>query len=110
MLTHGSGKLETLLDGGPVTFPDPLGVGNYLSLLLVVGAEFGCSILIILGLGTRLATIPLMITMLVAVFIIHAKDGFEKQELGLMYLVSYLVLLGVGAGKNSLDYLIHKKS
>ncbi len=110
MLTHGVGKLDMLINEGPASFPDPLGVGNYLSLVLVVIAEFACSILLILGLATRLAAIPLIITMLVAVFIIHANDGFGKQELGLMYLVSYCLILVTGAGKFSLDFLIYSKT
>ena len=57
MLTHGGPKLMQVLDGN-LKFSDPIGIGPELSLILVVFAEFFCSILIIIGLGTRLATIP----------------------------------------------------
>lgn len=109
MLTHGWGKMETLFSGEPIQFPDPIGFGANFSLALAVFAEVLCSILLILGLGTRLAATPLLITMLVAAFIVHANDGFAKQEFALLYAVIYLTIAITGAGKYSLDYLISKK-
>ena len=110
MLTHGWGKMETLFGSEPIQFADPIGLGATFSLALTVFAEVLCSILIIIGLGTRLAAIPLLITMLVAAFIVHANDGFGKQEFALLYGVIYLTIALVGAGKYSLDYLIMKQS
>ena len=109
MLTHGWGKMETLFSGEPIQFPDPIGVGATASLALAVFTEVLCSILLIIGLGTRLAATPLLITMLVAAFIVHANDGFAKQEFALLYAVIYLTIAIIGAGKYSLDYLISKK-
>ena len=107
-LGHGWGKLSTystMVD----QWADPIGLGSGLSLTLAVFAEFFCSLALVLGLMTRAAVIPLIVTMLVAVFIVHADDPFQKQELGLMYLVSYLTLLLTGAGRYSLDAVIGKK-
>jgi len=109
MLTHGIGKFSTLFGDEPIQFPDPIGVGTTASLALTVFSEVFCSILLILGLGTRLAAIPLLITMLVAAFIIHANDGFGKQELGLIYAAIYLVIAITGAGKISIDNWIYDK-
>ncbi|MBN8572095.1 MAG: DoxX family protein [Ignavibacteria bacterium] len=88
---------------GDITFSDPLGVGTIPSLMMAIFAEVFCSILVILGLGTRIAVIPLIITMLVAVVLVHANDPFGKKELGLMYLTIYMFLIVVGSGKYSLD-------
>ncbi|MDD7915352.1 DoxX family protein [Polaribacter ponticola] len=110
MLTHGWGKMETLFSGEPIQFPDPMGIGATFSLALAVFAEVLCSVLIIIGLGTRLASLPLIITMLVAAFIVHANDGFGKQEFALLYGVIYLTIALIGAGKYSLDYLISNKN
>jgi putative oxidoreductase len=106
MLVHGYPKLQTLSAGGDIQFADPIGVGVILSLVMAVFAEVFCSVLVILGLGTRLAVIPLMITMLVAIFIIHVPDGFQKQELPAHFLLVYFFLLLSGSGKYSLDYFI----
>jgi len=107
MLSHGIPKLKLLLSDN-ISFIDPIGIGATASLFLVVFAEVLCSILIILGLATRFATIPLLITMLVAAFIFHGGDPFGAKELGLMYLLSYTTLLITGGGKISVDYFIGK--
>lgn len=108
MLTHGWGKFEKLFGSDPIQFSDPLGIGAPASLALAVFSEVLCSILLILGLGTRFAAIPLLITMLVAIFIVHATDGFGRQELPGLYAVIYMTIAAVGAGKYSMDYLITK--
>ena len=73
---------------------------------LAVFAEVFCSILILIGLGTRLAVIPLIITMLIAVFQIHADDPFSKQEKGILFLVIYFALIVLGSGRYSIDKLM----
>ena len=104
MLTHGTPKLLKLFGSEEMAFTDPFGVGMGMTLALAVFAEFICSILVILGLGTRLAVIPLIITMSTAAFLIHASDPFQRKELALIYLLIFAVLLITGAGKHSLDY------
>lgn len=106
MLVHGIPKLEMLLSGEPIQFPGIMGMGPELSLYLAVFAEVLCSILILVGFGTRLASIPLIITMLIAVFYVHAADPFSNQELGLHYLLAYILLFIMGSGKYSLDAVI----
>lgn len=109
MLLHGVPKLVSLFSGN-VQFPVIFGLSAEISLTLTVFAEVICSIFILVGLGTRLAAIPLISTMLVAVFNIHAADPFAKQELAILYLLPYLVLLITGSGKYSIDYLVQRKS
>lgn len=110
MLTHGLPKLTMLLSGAPVQFPPVLGLGAELALALTVFAEVICSILILAGFATRLATVPLIVTMVVAVFIIHAADPFAVKEPGLQYLLAYTVLLFGGSGKYSIDYLLNRRT
>lgn len=59
---------------------------------LAVFAEVVCSMLILFGVGTRLATIPLMFTMLVAVLYIHSADQLAKKEVAILYLLAYVIL------------------
>ena len=84
MLSHGWAKLASFSTLS-ATFPDPLGVGSTLSLLLILFAEVGCSCLLIFGLMTRLAALPLMFGMLMAFFVIHGADPFAVRELPLLY-------------------------
>ena len=123
LITHGWGKLQMLLAGGAETFGDPIGLGSTLSLLLVTTSEFLCALLIVLGLATRLAAVPVVITMAVAAFVIHAGDPWTMEaaanaffsgasktwfskEPALLYLIPFLSLVFTGGGKISLDGLI----
>ncbi|HTN07581.1 DoxX family protein, partial [Agriterribacter sp.] len=101
MFTHGIPKIGKLFEN-PVQFMDVLGLGATVSLYLAIFGEVVCSILVMLGLGTRLAVIPSMITMLVAVFHVHIADPFVKQEMGLHYLLTYTALFIMGSGRYSL--------
>ncbi len=98
-----------LFGEAPIQFADPIGLGVNVSLALAVFAEFFCSIFLIIGIATRLSTIPLIITMLVAAFIVHAADPFVRKELPLLYTSIYIVIATAGAGKFSVDYWISKK-
>ena len=104
MLSHGWTKLATFS-----VLSDPLGVGSTLSLLLILFAEVGCSCLLIFGLMTRLAALPLMFGMLMAFFVIHGADPFAVRELPLLYLGVYVFLLWGGAGSYSLDEWIRRR-
>jgi putative oxidoreductase len=102
MLVHGIPKIlnyQTMLQ----QFPDPIGLGNQLGLNLTIGAEVGCSILLILGALTRLAAIPLAFTMGVALFVVHAADAWDKKELAAVFLAIYVVLVVAGPGRFSVD-------
>lgn len=107
LLTHGYPKFQKIL-AGSTQFGDPIGLGQATSLYFSTFAEFVCSILIVMGLFTRLATIPLIINMAVAFFIVHAADDFGKKEMPLLYLGMFLVLFFTGPGRFSLDRNIYK--
>ncbi len=105
IIPHGYSKLISFASKS-ATFSDPFGIGHPTSMALVIFAEFFCGVFLVLGLFTRLACIPLIITMLVIVFQIHHGDIFKTAEKPTLFLVSYLALLFIGPGKFSLDRLI----
>lgn len=109
MLTHGFPKLLKLLSGDEIQFLDPYGLGLVTSFALATFAEFLCSILVILGLGTRLAVIPLMITMATAVIFAHAEDPFSTKEKPLLFFLIFALLFVFGSGHYSLDRVITRK-
>jgi len=109
MLTHGSPKIDRLFGEGPVKFADPFGLGPEISLVLVIFAEVACSLLVMVGLKTRLATIPLLITMLVAAFYIHGADPFGEKELPLLFFTLFVSLLVSGPGNFTIDRWIGGK-
>ncbi|MBM3411998.1 MAG: DoxX family protein [Bacteroidetes bacterium] len=105
IIPHGFYKL-TKFTTVVKDFPDPLHLSSTVSLSLVIFAEFFCAVLLVAGLMTRLVVIPLIITMGVAVFMIHNSDFFGKAELASLYLAGYIVLLIAGPGKVSMDRML----
>ena len=108
IMTHGIPKLMKIINGN-WGFANPIGIGSEASLALTAFAEAICGFLIILGLKTRWATIPLIIAMAVAGFIHHAADPFSGKEKPLLFLLIFVVLAITGAGKHSLDQRLAKR-
>ena len=106
---HGLDKFTYLLSGEEIRFPDPLGLGMTASFTLAALTEFFGSILIILGIFTRLGSLSMLVTMFVAAVIFHASDSFGDKELALLYLISYILLFLTGPGKYSLQRLVENK-
>jgi uncharacterized membrane protein YphA (DoxX/SURF4 family) len=77
--------------------------------------EVVCGALLIVGFLTRLATIPLIITMLAAIFSlggrIYKASGFwamaHETRTDYAMLLGCLFLLAVGAGPISIDRMLH---
>lgn len=107
MLTHGYAKFNKFMSGDHA-FADPIGIGEELSLVLTIGAEFFGSILLIIGLGSRLVLLSLLFTMLVVLFVVHANDPFDKKEHALLFIIPYLTLLFTGPGRFSFDKFLFK--
>jgi putative oxidoreductase len=107
LVKHGFDKL-THFSQYASQFMNFLHLGSTTSLALTVFAEFFCAAFVILGLFTRLACIPLVIAMGVALFSAMGGDFFGKGEAAGLYLVAFFVLLIAGPGKVSLDRLIAK--
>lgn len=110
LLLHGLmkiGNYETLRQG----FPDPLGLGTATSLHLAIFAEAVCSLLLVLGLLTRLALLQLIATMAVAWILIHggALSGDHSGELAFIYLAGFVALFLAGPGRFSIDHLILRR-
>jgi putative oxidoreductase len=121
LVTHGWGKVQMLQQGQTTGF-GLLGMSPTMGLSLSMFAEFVCAILVMAGLATRLAAIPVVINMAVAISTAHAKDPWSSQtayelfskglaksaaskEPALMYLIPFLALVFTGAGAFSLDAL-----
>lgn len=109
IIGHGWGKLMRLFSGAQIEFGDPYGIGPTASLILATFAEFLCSVLIVLGLFTRWAVIPLIITMLTVVFLVHFGDPYNRVEAGILFLMPFIAILIGGPGRYSLDAIWRKE-
>jgi putative oxidoreductase len=107
-------------------FPDALGVGRFVKIGIpapeimapFVGVfEIGCGVLLLAGLLTRLAAIPLIIDMVVAIATTKIpmliKSGFwamaHEARVDYAMILGCLFLLIVGAGPWSMDASLSKK-
>ncbi|HXI00065.1 MAG TPA: DoxX family protein [Sphingobacteriaceae bacterium] len=90
-------------------FGDIIGIGSTLSFNLLIFAELVCGLLITIGLLTRLAVIPVFISMVVAFFIAHGKDAFDVKALAFVFMTLSIVVFILGSGKLSVDRLLFKK-
>ena len=90
-------------------FTDIIGIGSKLSFNLVIFAEFFCGILLVIGLFTRLAVLPILFTMIIVYFVAHGADDFQKKTLPFLYMILCIPVFLAGSGKFSLDHLIFKK-
>lgn len=109
MLCHGWPKLLQLLQGQGGEWMDPLGMGSTFSLALCVFAEFFCSLAVLVGFFTRLAALVLMVNFWVAVFVYGAESSWTQNELPLLYLLCFMVLVCTGSGPLALDHvLLHR--
>lgn len=107
IIPHGYSKLVHFADKKN-SFMNFLGLGSTVSMTLVIFAEFFCGMFIILGLFTRLAAIPLIISLSVALFKANNGDVFGAGADAGLFLTCFLVLLLCGPGKASVDGLINK--
>lgn len=108
LLTHGWAKITNFSERLN-TFADPIGLGPALSLQLVIFAEFFCAIFLMLGFMSRVFLVPMIINMAVITFVVHAADPFSKQELPLLFLLTFVVLMFTGPGRFSMDAQILQK-
>ncbi len=84
-----------------------------LNAYLATGTELAGVFLLALGLATRFISVPLMVTMLVAIGTVHWSNGFAASDNGFeipfYYLLMLFSLVVTGAGRFSLDHLIASK-
>jgi len=70
-------------------------------------------ILLTLGLFTRIISVPLIVIMLVAIFLVHFQNGFSAGDNGFeipfYYMLFLMIFTSFGAGKISLDNFFFKK-
>src|SRR5580658_10730010 len=109
----GWGKLTDI--GKVIHFFTDLGIpAPVLNAYFVAALEFGGGLLLMLGLGSRLIALPLVIDMVVAYIaadrealfsIISDPDKFTAAA-PFTFLVASLVVLAFGAGRYSLDALV----
>jgi putative oxidoreductase len=90
--------------------PNPLHFPYAFNQAFAITANLIFPVFIILGLFTRFAILPVIAVTLTGYFVVHWHDSLLEKDTPFMYSLSYLLLLALGPGKYSVDYLLHKRS
>lgn len=107
LMSHGYTKLvkfSTLKH----SFMNFMHLGSTTSLVLIIFAELFCGFLLVIGLFTRLAAIPVTIGMGVVFFMASDSNLFGNGERGGVYMAAAFFILLCGPGKASVDGLMGK--
>ena len=111
-LRHGWEK-PTTFSRMAAHFPDPLHIGPVPSLIFALISDAICSVLVILGLGTRWAAALIFVNIFVAWSLVHHFQffgrGADHGEVIVLYLGGFLSLIISGPGWFSLDRIIRSK-
>src|ERR1700756_1445506 len=101
---HGVEKI-TRFSQMSAHFPDPVHIGPRLSLAYALLSDGICSLLVVLGLATRVAALIIVINLTVAFTLVHhfATSGPRSGELPLVFLGGFLAVLIAGPCRYSVD-------
>jgi putative oxidoreductase len=81
---------------------DPFHMGAAPTLLLAILSETLCPLLIALGVLTRLACLPIIATLLVAMLVVHPDWSLADGQFGWMLLIIFTTVLIAGPGRFSI--------
>jgi putative oxidoreductase len=107
IMAHGLSKISNFSEMSG-TFFDPFHIGHRNSLILSIFAEIFCSMLLVLGLFTRIAALIILLDLSVAVFMYHKGQPLKNVDLGIIYLTGVFSILLVGPGRVSVDGMMGK--
>ncbi|CRM81969.1 MULTISPECIES: DoxX family protein [Pseudomonas] len=82
---------------------DPFHLGAHVTLCLAIGAEVVCPLLIIAGFWVRLACLPILAVLLVALLVVHPEWSLFEGQFGWLLLILFSSILIAGPGRLALD-------
>ena len=113
-LKHGWEK-PTTFAAMAVNFPDPIHIGPVPSLVFALISDAICSVLVMLGLGTRWAALYIIVNVSTAWALVHHFVFYgvpyglgDHGELCTLYISAFLAIFVAGPGRYSLDAIIAK--
>ena len=107
ILAHGLKKIGVGVDMAEVV-PNPFGLPENINQSFAIASNLVFPCFIILGLFTRPASIGVLVVTLTGFFIVHRNDNALVKDAPYMYSAAALLILFLGAGKYSFDFLISR--
>jgi putative oxidoreductase len=96
-------------------FPNPIGIGSHPSFFIAFFSDFVCSILLIVGLGTRWAALYCLGDVFVAWAFVHyfaflsKAPGSDHGELMMLYMGALVTIVIAGPGAACVDRILARR-
>lgn len=78
---------------------DPFHLGAHLTLILAIFAEVFCPLLIVAGVLARLACLPILFVLVVALLVVHPQWSVAEGQFGWLLLILFTTVLIAGPGR-----------
>jgi putative oxidoreductase len=82
---------------------DPFRLGANLTLMLAIFAEVLCPLLIVAGVVVRLACLPILAVLLVALLVVHPQWSLAEGQFAWLLLILFSSILIAGPGRLALN-------
>jgi len=82
---------------------DPFHMGAALTLSMAIFAEVLCPLLILTGVLVRLACLPILFLLLVALVVVHSEWSVEQGQFGWLLIIIFTSVLIAGPGRLALN-------
>ncbi|CDF96815.1 MULTISPECIES: DoxX family protein [unclassified Pseudomonas] len=82
---------------------DPFHLGASLTLMLAIFAEVLCPLLIAAGVLVRLACLPILFLLAVALWVVHPQWSLEEGQFGWLLLIIFTSVFIAGPGRLALN-------
>jgi len=82
---------------------DPFHLGANVTLMLAIFAEVLCPLLIIAGVLVRLACLPILCVLLIALLVVHPQWSLDEGQFGWLLLILFTSLFIAGPGRLALN-------
>ena len=109
MVVHGFKKIGIHVAEAEKV-PNPLHLPEVINNAFAISANLIFPVLVILGLFTRIAILPILAVTLTGYFVLHWNDALLIKDTPFMYSLSYLLIMVLGPGRYSVDYFIENKT
>lgn len=82
---------------------DPFHLGAHLTLILAIFAEVLCPLLVVAGVLARLACLPILFVLLVALLLVHPQWTVAEGQFGWLLLILFATVFIAGPGRLALN-------
>lgn len=82
---------------------DPFHLGAHLTLILAIFAEVLCPLLVVAGVLARLACLPILFVLLVALLLVHPQWTVAEGPFGWLLLILFATVFIAGPGRLALN-------